>query len=272
MWRDFLNTIDTNWLSSTKSASSKSAVLDILGEDIVQAAPGVTVALDQITWRGIQVSVSTSYLSFLSISFCVMQIRVSSLSDPPLWLMCSLLWELYELNFRYELLALDQAVVPHFWTTDETRLTRQTLLYSIFPGESGLLMWLAHLPQESCELGMCANSMKIALPYVNNFRQLLSAWPRAPPRLQSPTKLDDQGNNECFAVFLTACQFYVQTAFDFLGQQPYLPRIFSFVWIHLLSLIPMDRHLSFFLSLCFPTYHMDFHIQNFTSHHVTMAN
>ena len=158
-----------------------------------------------------------------------MQIRVSSLSDPPLWLMRSLLWELYELNFRYELLALDQAVVPHFWTTDETRLTRQTLLYSIFPGESGLLMWSAHLPQESCELGMCANSMKIALPYVNNFRQLLSAWPRGPPRLQSPTKLDDQGNNECFAVFLTACQFYVQTAFDFLGQQPSLPRIFLFV-------------------------------------------
>ena len=59
-----------------------------------------------------------------------MQIRVSSLADPPLWLMRSLLWELYELNFRYELLALDRAVVPHYWATDETQTTRQDLLLS----------------------------------------------------------------------------------------------------------------------------------------------
>ena len=63
MWRDFLNTIDTNRLSSTKSSSSKSAVLDILGEDIIQAAPSSAAAPDQITWRGIQVSVL--YLTYL---------------------------------------------------------------------------------------------------------------------------------------------------------------------------------------------------------------
>ena len=158
-----------------------------------------------------------------------MQIRVSSLSDPPLWLMRSLLWELYELNFRYELLALDRAVVPNFWATDEAQLTRQNLLYSIFPGESGLLMWSEPLPQEMRDLGLCTSSMEIALPYINNFRQLLSVWPRAPARLQSPTKLGDRGNNECFGVFLTACEFYVQTAFDLLGRQPSLPRIFTFV-------------------------------------------
>ena len=158
-----------------------------------------------------------------------MQIRVSSLADPPLWLMRSLLWELYELNFRYELLALDRAVVPHFWATDETQTTRQDLLYSIFPGESGLLMWSEHLPQEQSELGIGANSMRIALPYVDNFRQLLSAWPGAPPRLQSPAELDDKGNCEFFVMFLAACEFYVQTAVDLLGRQPSLPRCFSFV-------------------------------------------
>ena len=56
MWRDFLNTIDTNQLSSTRSGSMKSAVLDILGEIIVQAAQGLTVAPAEIVWRGIQVS------------------------------------------------------------------------------------------------------------------------------------------------------------------------------------------------------------------------
>ena len=51
MWRDFLNTIDTSKLSSTRSASSKSAVLDILGENIVQvAAKGFVEAQEEIVW------------------------------------------------------------------------------------------------------------------------------------------------------------------------------------------------------------------------------
>ena len=43
----------------------------------------------------------------------VMQVQVLTLSDPPLQFMCSLLWEIYELNFQYELYALDRFIVPH---------------------------------------------------------------------------------------------------------------------------------------------------------------
>ncbi|KAL4069522.1 hypothetical protein J3A83DRAFT_4189287 [Scleroderma citrinum] len=166
MWRHFLNTIDPSQLSSTKSASSKLVVLDILGENIVQvAAKGLAEAWEEIVWQG-------------------MQVQVSSLSDPPLWLVCSILWEPYELNFHYELYMLDCAIVPEHWTTSEA-WTQQTLLHSIFPG-----------------------SMEVALPYVNNFCELLSAWPGAPSHLQSSAKMDGQDNT---------CQFYLQTAFDFLG-------------------------------------------------------
>ena len=38
-----------------------------------------------------------------------------SLSDPLLWLVRSILWELYELNFLYELYMLDRAIVPDRW-------------------------------------------------------------------------------------------------------------------------------------------------------------
>lgn len=153
---------------------------------------------------------------------------MSSLSDPPLWLVRSILWELYELNFRYELYALDHTIVPECWTTSEVR-TRQTLLHSIFPGGSGLGMQSEPLPQEPCELGMCTRSMEVALPYVNNFRELLSAWPGAPSCLRSSAKMDGQSNSKCYELFLTACQFYLQTAFDFLGRQPSLPHVFSFI-------------------------------------------
>ena len=159
-----------------------------------------------------------------------MQVQVSTLSDPPLQFMRSLLWELYELNFCYELYALDRVIVPHLWAaSDEAQIARQTLLYSIFPGESGLVMWSEPLPQDASDLGLCAADMSIALPFLNKFRELLAAWPEAPHRLQFPAELDDKGNTAVFELFTLAAQFYVQTAFDFLGRQPSLPRTFLFI-------------------------------------------
>ena len=149
------------------------------------------------------------------------------LSDPLLWLICSILWELYELNFHYELYALDRAIVPEHWTASKAQ-TWQTLLHSIFSGGSGLGMWSEPLPQELHDLGMCTRSMEVALPYINIFRELLSAWPGAPSHLRLPAKMDGKGNSKYYKLFSTACQFYVQTAFDFLGRQPSLPHFFSF--------------------------------------------
>ncbi|KAI6146022.1 hypothetical protein BKA82DRAFT_33577 [Pisolithus tinctorius] len=205
-----------NWLSAralwiSQTALRKSAVWDILGEGIINSAQGLAGAPEEITWRG-------------------MQVKISSLLNPPLWFIRSLLWELYELNFRYELYALDRALVPNLWTSsDEMRLTRQTLLYSIFPGESGLVMWSESLPQDSCELGLCATDVPTTLLYINKFCHLLSAWPGAPARLQYLVKMKDQDDKEVYAVFSLACGFYVQTVFDFLRQQPSLPRMFQFV-------------------------------------------
>ncbi|KAI6038356.1 hypothetical protein EDC04DRAFT_2896525 [Pisolithus marmoratus] len=41
MWRDFLNTIDTDPLPSTKTASTKLAMQDILGQAIINSAQGL---------------------------------------------------------------------------------------------------------------------------------------------------------------------------------------------------------------------------------------
>ncbi|KAI6151392.1 hypothetical protein EDD17DRAFT_1423780, partial [Pisolithus thermaeus] len=202
MWRDFLNTIDTDPLPSTKTASMKLAMWDILGEAIINSAQGLTGAPQEITWQGMQ-------------------------GNPPLLFMRSLLWELYELNFHYELYVLDQALVPDCWTTsNEEQITCQTLLYGIFPGESGLVMWSESLPCHSCELGLCATDMPNSLPYISKFCQLMSVWPGAPACLQSPVELKGQDDMEVYSVFSLACHFYVQTAFDLLGQQPSLPHIF----------------------------------------------
>ncbi|KAI6008700.1 hypothetical protein F5J12DRAFT_782163 [Pisolithus orientalis] len=183
----------------------------ILG-DIIQAAYDDPVHMsEEIEWRGMQ------------------QVRASSLSDPPLHFTCSLLWELYELNFYYELHALDQALVLQLWPDSLDKYMRQSLLWSIFPGGCGLSSWSAPLPQEPHDLGLTASAMEVALPYLNKFCQLLSAWPGAPFRLKSPIELDGSGNQAAYEAFILACEFYIQTAFDYLGHQPSLPCIFTFV-------------------------------------------
>ncbi|KIK22969.1 hypothetical protein PISMIDRAFT_45968, partial [Pisolithus microcarpus 441] len=210
MWRDFLNTIDTDPLPSTKTALTKLAMWDILGEAIINLAQGLAGAPQDITWQGMQGSITL--------------VPISSLSDPPLPFMQSLLWELYELNFCYELYMLDRALIPDHWTaSNEEQLTHQSLLYGIFPSASGPVMWSESLPCHPCELGLCTTDMPTSLPYFSNFCQLLSAWPGAPACLQSPIELKGWDNMEVYKVFSLACHFYVQTAFDFLGQQPSLP-------------------------------------------------
>ncbi|KAI6139779.1 hypothetical protein BKA82DRAFT_145720 [Pisolithus tinctorius] len=214
MWRDFLNTTDTDPLPSTQTALRKSAVWDILGEGIINSAQG------------------EYYICFgpVSLYLSIVQVKISSLSNPPLWFIWSLLWELYELNFCYELYMLDWALVPNLWTSsDKMRLTCQTHLYSIFPGESSLVMWSESLPQDLHKLGLCATDVPTALLYINKFCHLLSAWPGAPACLQYLVEMKDQDDKEVYAVFSLVCRFYVQTAFNFLRRQPSLPHMFQFI-------------------------------------------
>ncbi|KAI6095214.1 hypothetical protein F5141DRAFT_1013662, partial [Pisolithus sp. B1] len=207
MWRDFLNTIDIDLLPLTRTVLTKLVMQDILGEAIINSAQGLAGAPQEITWQGMQ-------------------------GNPPLQFMWSLLWELYELNFHYELYALDWALVPNRWTASDSNeewLTHQSLLYDIFPGTCGLVMWLESLPCHLHELGLCATDVLTSLPYISKFCQLLSVWPGAPACLQSPVELKGRDDTEVYKAFSLACHFYVQTAFDFLGWQPSLPHIFQFV-------------------------------------------
>ncbi|KIN96906.1 hypothetical protein M404DRAFT_161815, partial [Pisolithus tinctorius Marx 270] len=141
----------------------------------------------------------------------------------------SLLWELYKLNFRYELHTLDQALVLQLWPNSLDKYTCQSLLWSIFPGGCGLSSWLVPLPWELRDLGLTASEMEVALPYLNKFCQLLFAWPGVAFDLKSPIELDGSGNQAAYEAFILACEFYIQTAFDYLGHQPSLPCIFTFV-------------------------------------------
>jgi hypothetical protein len=210
LWRDFLNSSPSGESSATASSSSagptaaakrKQAAKEIFGEDLLDAEGSTWAIQATLVWRNETIS-------------------VASLSDPPTRLMRRILWELYELNFRYELQALDRVMARASW--EESLPARRDLLYSIFPEEGG---FASPIPEGdrgglwSCEIGDI-------FPYVNSFRNMLSSWENAPPRLSAPLDASTFNATTYFEVMQPACNFYVQCFFDHFGRPPVVPHCF----------------------------------------------
>lgn len=176
---------------------------DLFGEDLLDAQGTTWAIKDSLEWRN-------------------MTISVASLADPPPRLMRLILWELYELNFRYELLALDRVMARALW--EESLHDRRDLLYGIFPEGSGFMMWSSPLPED--DAGMWSRQISEIFPYVENFRKLLSCWEDAPPRLSVPLDASTFDATIYFQVMQPACNFYVQCFFDHFGRPPVVPHRF----------------------------------------------
>jgi hypothetical protein len=198
-WRDFLNSIPSNLLAdnaTTKSAKEKLAAKALFGDTLLHLQGSTWAGQDNVVWRR-------------------QRIPIVTLEDPPAHLIRCILWEVYELGFRYELLALDRAMVPRLWI--EAPEERAELLYAVFPGESGLVMWEEDMP--ITEQGMWA-SPETAYPFVESWRMLLSSWPEAPSRLQSPIEQKSFTSVVQSDILSSACMFYTQTFFDLFGRPP----------------------------------------------------
>ncbi|OAX32506.1 hypothetical protein K503DRAFT_805176 [Rhizopogon vinicolor AM-OR11-026] len=205
LWRDFLNSSPSGESSAAASLSStvptatakrKQAAKEIFGEDLLDAEGSTWAIQATLVWRNETIS-------------------VASLSDPPTHLMRHILWELYELNFHYELQALNRVMACASW--EESLLARHDLLYSIFPEEGGFAFPIPEGDRGglwSCEIGDI-------FPYVDSFCNMLSSWENAPPHFSAP--LNASTFNE---VMRRACNFYVQCFFNHFGRPPIIPHHF----------------------------------------------
>ncbi|KAG2051811.1 hypothetical protein BDR06DRAFT_973532 [Suillus hirtellus] len=169
------------------------AAKDLFGEHLLDAQGTMWAIKDSLEWHN-------------------MTISVVSLSNPPLRLMRCILWELYELSFCYELLALDQVMACALWA--EALHDCRDLLYGIFPERSFMMMWSSPLPNDDSD---------DIFPYVECFRALLSSWEDAPARLSTPLDMRTFNATTCFAVMQPACNFYVQCFFDHFSRPPVVP-------------------------------------------------
>lgn len=81
-----------------------------------------------------------------SVTWCNQTILIASFTDPPVHLVCTILWEIFELGFQHELHALDCAMVPNLWVKAPNACL--CLLACMWPGQHREMMWKGSLPQE----------------------------------------------------------------------------------------------------------------------------
>ncbi len=134
--------------------------------------------------------------------------------------LCPLIvWELCELGFWHELLALDCLLVPrHEGSSAEE--TRDELIAHVFADASPYC--ITTLPKEG--VGLAASLAYRRAPYLEAFRKVLRCWPRSPTLVQADfpittaLSVDEIARRERELV-----TFYVHTFFEQSGRAPIVP-------------------------------------------------
>ena len=152
----------------------------------------------QVAWKGTNISINAT---------------------PPYHVFHEVLWELFEVNFRFELFALDKRAstlklgVP-------ARLTR---IVKCFPDGD---MIPPTIPSDN--EGLVATSWKDRAPFTAVLMEILRYWPHSPSMLHSLSRGELKGEFELECWFLClediASKFYCQTFWNYFGRAPILPR------------------------------------------------
>ncbi|KAI0691927.1 hypothetical protein C8T65DRAFT_711460 [Cerioporus squamosus] len=154
----------------------------------------------------------------------------SNQSDPVWWcghrfravdpeLCPKIIWEMFDLGFRYELLALDRLFVPSRKDLHGER-KRVDMLAAIFPGHH--LFSIPELPDAG--VGLSARVPHHRVPYLEAFRRVVSRWPSCPTSLHDSTPFaTTMSNEEIIAREKVLVKYYVDTFFAQSGRAPIVP-------------------------------------------------
>ncbi len=139
-----------------------------------------------------------------------------------------IIWEVCELGFRHELLALDRLVV----SCRGTRLTeahREVLLGEVFPDRGVYNVHGLPTPDKDLNViaGLWANLPRQRVGSLEAFRRVLARWPCCPPTIHTAPPF---GTNLPIDTIITReaelVTFYVKTFFEYSGRAPIVPHRF----------------------------------------------
>lgn len=140
---------------------------------------------------------------------------------PPV-ILREVMWELYEQNFRLELLALERCIVSGVDMSLESRTAREDMVSNVFP-DGRIVMY--RLPTRDEGLGAQAWTARVR--YVEAFRLLLELWPGSPSSALRPLVEPGQDGEASEALVRTVegalYKFYCQTFFQYFGRAATIP-------------------------------------------------
>jgi hypothetical protein len=201
MWRDWLHQAFDSVNHSGKHPSTKVTMSQKRKETAVslfKAHLHDSPSVETVFWRGQQISVG----------------NIDSLAPR---VIAEILWDLFENNFRLELLALDRVAQPSAWK-GQGAFDRDRLLRSVFADDSYIS---DGIPAKN--VGLASESIVDRRPYVNAFRTVISSWPNPPMGLAGKSLGSDAKIPDILLVESVCVSFYCQTFFDYFGRAPVVP-------------------------------------------------
>jgi hypothetical protein len=129
-----------------------------------------------------------------------------------------ILWDLFEHNWRFELLALDRAIHLREWSGEEWASDRDAALRAVFFGGSFLVG-----PMPSRNRGLAADELEMRLPFLQAFKNIMQSWPDAPASWNDVLLEGDVDTAKVLALEDALVCFYCQTFFNFTGRCPITP-------------------------------------------------
>lgn len=140
-----------------------------------------------------------------------------------------ILWELYELNFHCEFMALDSRAhrAPAIPTNG---FSREDLLLKCFPGNIGSSFLVA--PTEFGHQGLAADTWQGRAPFIVAVKNVVCTWPGfdkvnercSAVDLDESKDVEHYSQSEVEATELALASFYTQTFYDFFGRAAVIPR------------------------------------------------
>lgn len=202
IWRDFLNFgADVSvGEANTKAAKRRQQIVEIIGDSAT--ADGVEVSTTPIpssgpSWRDQQISAEV--------------LPTEAITQ-------EILWELSELNFRFELLALDQRAST---VIDEDYATRQDKVLACFPAFSLLVA-----DTKDATRGLAAEAWTDRAPFLIAMARLMKGWVDVPSIVTGVVEkpVEQLLEDEVIAVEHAMAKFYTQSFYNFFARAAIVPR------------------------------------------------
>ncbi|RDB16352.1 hypothetical protein Hypma_002981 [Hypsizygus marmoreus] len=137
------------------------------------------------------------------------------------------IWELYELNFRFELLTLDRTLAPGMWgargdlTEDMGKADQDNSIRKVFAQEDGMTssFLLEKMPTKNG--GLAALDWRERAPYIHALRGVMVGWRGCPLSIKYASEF--MSEYEVTQLERECAKFYCQAFFDYFGRAAIIP-------------------------------------------------